>query len=409
MFKDNLKIAFYSILSSKMRSFLTLLGIVIGIFSVIVISSIGNGVEKMVIDQFNEMGADTITVFGGMTYDDIENVELFPNINEVVFEQDFSQLITTDDNTLSVRFIGSELSYIDNGYQAGAMGGKEEINLLAGRHLSEADLFYANNVAVIDSFTAKSIFGHTNVVGESLSTDDGESFEIIGVMKDSASIEMQSEFRPDGVEFPINTYAIIPLTLAFEMKDNDDREISDFTIKLADMEIKEETVELVKKYILDKQEDNDEDVYYFNGYFSSDVIIDGISSTLGTLTIGVSVIAAISLVVGSIGVMNIMLVSVTERTREIGIRKAVGATRSIIISQFLIESIILSLLGGVIGMTSGTATAFLVGPMINITPVITLGNVLLIVFICITVGVLSGIYPAIKAANLQPVDALRYE
>lgn len=403
--KENFKMAIDSIFANKMRSFLTMLGIIIGIASVIAILAVGNGATNEITATFTDLGATTISLNASdpdadgelITHEDL-NV-LRDSIDEIRYISPDEQLQATvsgeDDTRQAVISYGTpDLQYVTQTMDS---------TLVEGRYFNQVDYDESQDVVVIDTDTANALFGRENVVGETLrATVQGTqlNLRIVGIVEGLFS-EMQGAFEED--EMPV--FMAVPQST-----------ISNYLPQIASMDSvviqvgATEEIEPVSNQIVRLLELRHnavgENIYNATNFLNA---LDQVDSVLSLFINFIAAVAGIALLVGGIGVMNIMLVSVTERTREIGTRKALGATTQTILIQFLMESIILSLIGGLIGLTLGIMMSNLVAGALNIVPEITFGSVLLVLGFSSAVGIFFGIYPARKAARLNPIDALRYE
>ncbi len=397
-FLENFKLALSSLKANKMRAFLTMLGIIIGISSVITIMTLGEAGKASVGKEF-EGSKNQIAIRPAdwdIGYEDLLNGSDLDKIRNAFSEdiQYFSPVewsggkVKKNKVVDEVSILGSneEYKFIDN------------VNVIKGRFFSRSDVLGKRNVAVIDKRLALKLFKRTNAVGETLKIDDGylgQSYVVIGVYEKAPSLfdQIDSAF---GYE---QTTLYAPFTCV--QYDDTYRSIQAVVSEGADITtVSDRIVKFISKI---KHKENLYRVQTAQGAQSQ---LDGI---LGKLSIGIGAIAAISLLVGGIGVMNIMLVSVTERTREIGIRKALGAKRRDILLQFLVESMIISATGGIIGTSLGLGISNAIALIFHITPTIPITMILIAVSFSAGVGVFFGIYPANKAAKLDPIEALRYE
>lgn len=396
---ENIKMAIESIKSNKMRSFLTMLGIVIGISSVIMIVAVGDGGKANIMSSFENIGMSTITLSTNsknavagddITLADCEALrEKVPNVRYVSpMYQGQGTLTFEEENMFAVIAAGSEeLPAISN------------IEIIAGRSLNKDDYLGARKVVLIDDYSCEKIFGTINVVGMDVNIklrQSSNKFRIIGVYKNE-----MGNFTFDGM--PAVLYA--PITTTFNALGVSPR------------------VDMV--YIMGAEDDNAANVganainileaRHSNrgrdAYKAQDMLqqVNQINSVIGIFQSFIAAVAAISLLVGGIGVMNIMLVAVTERTREIGIRKALGAKTKAIMMQFLTESAIITIIGGVIGMVFGYIGASLIALLVGISPVFSVSTIMGTLIFSSVVGIFFGIYPAKKAARMSPIDALRHE
>ena len=399
---ESFQSALQSVRANKLRSFLTMLGIIIGISSVITIVSIGDGAKDFISGEFADLGTNLINLKVTPPDDDIieerdyftmDDVEMLkdniPEITHVMPELVSMGSLKTEKKAKPVRIaaINADAQKVYN------------IKMLNGRFLSEHDLDTRKNVAVIDDPTAKRLFGDTDVAGEKLTLNVRDKYvdlNIIGVCKDPNG-SMSTAF---GDNMP--GLILIPITLGDRLFVNTD--ISTLSVILSDMTNATEVSNRMIRLLENSHKNKDK--YSAQQGFKE---LETIDKVLSTLTLVLGAIAAISLVVGGIGVMNIMLVSVTERTREIGIRKAIGAKTSDIKIQFLMESIILCLIGGTIGTVLGISVAKLAGSFIHVSVPISLKVILVSFGFSSAVGIFFGLYPANKAAKLDPIEALRYE
>lgn len=397
-----IKIALMNIRSNKGRSFLTMLGIIIGISSVIMIISIGNGVKSGINSELNNMAGGQIYIYSygngddgisvEFTEDDIDAImEKVPNVKAVTPKWSFSGTASGKKGVFSAMadFGRAGLLYASND------------PIVKGRYFTENDYYSANKVCVITESSARTLFGTTNVVGMTLDfTLYGvtQEFTIVGIRQDNASM-LSGMMYSDTVsmEAPLS---VITSAYGFYVTMNDLLIVSDgaeYSTQVA-----AETVRLMENRH-NVRGKNAIQVENFNDYMSQ------MNEILSYITVFVVFVAAISLLVGGIGVMNIMLVSVTERTREIGIRKSLGARTNSILLQFLSESAIITLLGGIIGILIGVAGANGVCGLIGFTARVDVGTVLGASLFSSAVGIFFGIYPARKAALLSPIEALRHE
>ncbi|MBQ7775198.1 MAG: ABC transporter permease [Lachnospiraceae bacterium] len=400
---EYVKIALMNIKSNKGRSFLTMLGIIIGISSVIMIVTIGNGIKGGVNDELNSLAGGQIYVY---SYGD--------NEEGIMVDFNNDDLEALKENVKNVKAVTP--SYGFNGTVTGRKGdfaayvtaGSEGLEyntsdpIIKGRYFSENDYYMGNKVCVINEYSANELFGNTNVVGMTIDLTiwgETEEFTIVGVRQNSASsmitmmegaslnIEMPLSVMGSAYGFYIDTFSDI--LIICDGAENATQVATD-AVKLL-----ENRHNVRGKNVIQVQNFND--------------IMDQFNQILNYITVFVVMVAAISLLVGGIGVMNIMLVSVTERTREIGIRKALGARTGSILMQFLSESAIISLLGGIIGITLGILGAAGVCLLIGFSVRVELATVLGASFFSTAVGIFFGIYPARKAAKLSPIEALRHE
>lgn len=384
--KSVTKMAFQSIFSNKMRTFLTMLGIIIGVFAVVVLISIGQGATSGVTESISSMGSNIISVniFGrraSFDYRDVNEFEKLEGVKSVTPVYTTNATVKYDLETVNVSITGGNENYMDiNNYEIGS-----------GRAINPVDVDYRNKVAVIGLTTAEDLFGRDNPIDKDISIN-GEKYTVVGILKDKGSSIMGDS----------NEIIIVPVTSL--MRQSNIKTISTITIQANSAEESVSAKENIEKYLLDYFED--EDAYRV---FSQDEMLETINEVTGMLTAMLGGIAGISLLVGGIGIMNIMLVTVTERTREIGIRKAIGAGRANILIQFLIESSVMSGVGGVIGASLGVAASYAVSNMMGITYSINIPVILGAFIFSLAVGVFFGLYPANKASKLKPVDALRYE
>lgn len=392
---ETFTLAVKNISGSKMRTFLTMLGIIIGVCAVIVIVGLGNGMAGYMEDSFAEMGTNTLTVsiMGRGTSRTVSEEQMYQIVEDNAGYLD--QISPTVSMTGSVK-IGSTT------YSSTSVSGVGETwfdikgyEVAQGRGIEYMDIVNRKKVCVVGSYVAQTCFGG-NAVGQSLKVG-GTTFSIVGVMAQEAE-QMEEGGTDDCVYVPYSTAARLSFTGT----------ISSYTVTVTDEEyaaLGKEAIETALYKIF-----QDEDAYTV---VSMAEMLDTMTSMVNMVIAILAAIAGISLLVGGIGIMNIMLVSVTERTREIGIRKAIGAERKSIIAQFLIEAAMICSIGGLIGIAIGYVGTMVAGKLLLSTttdvllpsPIITLGAFLF----SVALGVIFGMYPAVKASGLQPVVALRAE
>lgn len=386
---QGIKMAMSSILTNKLRSFLTMLGIIIGVAAVITLVSLGQGSTKQVTEQVQGLGSNLITVTimgrGAETSLDYEEAMKW---NEKSGIEAVSPVISQNatvkygNNNVEVSIEGTNSEYES----------VRDFHVQNGRFLLPIDIEYRQKVAIIGSSTAEELFGLVNPVGQTVLIN-GTSFKIVGLLEEKGSSMGGS--NDEKILIPISTAERL-----FGSKGVRNIYIQAETPETVDIAVSQLEAELTKKFR------EEEDSYRI---FNQQDILESVESVTSTMTLMLSGIASISLLVGGIGIMNIMLVSVTERTREIGIRKAIGAKKRDVLFQFLIESIVLSGIGGIFGIIFGVGGAMLVGSMTNIGVEFSLNIIWLAFGFSVIVGVFFGIFPANKAAGLKPIEALRFE
>lgn len=394
-------LALKSLFRNRTRSILTMLGIIIGVSAVILLVSIGQGLQKYITDQFEQLGANLVVVVPGrvgrgggnalssgppnfagskLTLKDAEEVaRLGGPVGEVG---------TGIESPSSVQFKGTT-KYVTVGGMSAEYMRMRNLTVSKGRVISTSDVRANRNVVVLGQSIIDKLFGQGESLGQNV-TIGGQKFQVIGILTNLGS---------GGLGVDLNNFAIIPVTSAqkvFGMKT-----VMVIGIKAVNKDEIPQVINVVKRHLLKKYSDDDFSVV------DQSSLVDSINQILGVVTVALGGIAAISLVVGGVGIMNIMLVSVTERTREIGLRKAVGAKPSDILYQFLIEAVVLSLTGGAIGVAIGALGAWGLSKFVSTS--VSLWSVILAFGVSATVGIVFGVAPALRASKLNPIEALKYE
>jgi putative ABC transport system permease protein len=409
---ESVRIALSSLRANKLRTILTMLGIIIGVASVVALMAIGNGAQAAITGQIASIGSNLLTIFPGQRRGPGPAVNA-PSQNLTLAD---AEALTKpgalrDAVTIAPIFQGSaQIVAGSNNIQSAVVGVTPEyftirnLTVARGDALSESQVRGQRAVAVLGSNVAEDLFGLANPVGRTIRIQ-GQTFQVIGAL----------EAKGGGGFGSVDDQVFVSLGVAqrklfgARSLDTASPRISSISLQVADADqmtaVSNQISTILRQRHRLKPDGSEDDFTVFN---QADVL-SSLTQITSVLTAFLGAIAGISLLVGGIGVMNIMLVSVTERTKEIGLRKAVGARRRDIMQQFLIEALIVSLLGGIVGLLFGSAISFGVGLTGLITPLVTPGAMLLALGFSMAVGLFFGIYPARRAARLRPIEALRYE
>ena len=399
-FMELLKLSVSNLFSYKVRSFLTMLGIIIGISSVIMMSSLGAGVKENITGDLNKLGVSnfeiSIDTSPGQTYKsqdlltqkDIKELKSIEGVEAVTpTSSTFARLSSNDGSDKMFTGTGVTEDYFKI----------SNYTIIKGRKFLPNEYRKDGKYVIIDNITADQLFDGENPIGKKLTLNfrkNSQTVTIVGVFKNPyASLG-------GGAQMP--AMGLLPNNYLNHLEGNEQNKYTALQIKTTDANEMSRIMEVVKEKL--KTRGSEPNVYNVN---STSQGLDEFNNILNMLSLFISGVAAISLFVGGIGVMNIMLVSVTERIREVGLRKAIGAKTGHILIQFLIEAVILTFFGGIIGVVIGYSLALLVGMFIQTSPILSP----VIVFVCILVstmiGLIFGVYPAKKAAALEPMEALR--
>jgi putative ABC transport system permease protein len=408
------KTSFNSLKANKARSFLTMLGIIIGVGSVIVIMSVGAGAQSLILSQVKSLGSNLIGILPGkseekgppasvlgvvittLTYEDTEamqNRQRVPHLMSVVaYTKGFGQL-TWNESTYETNLSGSTIGYLET----------EEGEVDSGRFFTKDEEKNLARLVVLGSTVKKELFGESDPLGQRIKINK-KSFEVIGVMKERGTVAFQN--YDDQVFIPL-------LTMQKTIAGVDHLGLA--RVKVDSQENMEQTIEDISVLLRERHGIDDP-----SGK-SDDFTVASLSEALnllGTVTDALryflGAVAALSLIVGGIGIMNIMLVAVSERTREIGLRMALGATKKNIRNQFLFESIIITSLGGLIGIIGGSIISYIIAVIAQALSYdwdfsVSLFSIAIALIVSVSIGIIFGIFPAIKASKLNPIESLRYE
>lgn len=389
--RQSFKLALRSIWGNKMRSFLTMLGIIIGVAAVIVLVSLINGYMDSVMKSFSDMGANQIqvnvtnlssrAVNSGQMYSFYEeNTNIFERMSPVV---NVSGKVRNGEESLKYTAVsGCSEQY----------GDMKGLKIKAGRSILYSDIESRQRICVIGGYVAKKLYGaEENAVGKKIKIGEN-TFDIVGVYEIK-----NKQYSESGGE---DDFVWIPYTVAVKIEKN--ANIGDYIFTVRNVSKANESVERIQKFVVDILKNKE-----LVRVMAMSKVLDSMNKQMAMISGLAGGIAGISLLVAGVGVMNIMLVSVTERTREIGIRKSLGANKGAIMRQFIIEAAVTSSIGGLIGIIFGCCVTAIVGKMINITAAPALNAVLIAFGVSVAIGLFFGYMPARRAAGLNPIDALR--
>ena len=404
LFTELLKMAWRSLAANKLRTFLTMLGVIIGVTSVIALVSVGMGVKKNVVDSISRLGSNMLIVMPGssnrggprgaagsmttLTFDDAEAIKnKIKNISYVSPTVSSSYQVVYGHENWNTTVTGVIPEYV----------AIQSLEIKSGLFFSQHDVDVRNRVAVIGPTVASNLFGEINPVGKKIRIGNAP-YTIIGVLN-SKGQSSGGQDQDDVVLIPLTTAQERLIGITY---------VRSINVQVSDADKMDEVQSNIEKLLRQRHRIRAGAEDDFN-VRNLTTLMETMTSTTTMITLLLGAIAGISLIVGGVGIMNITLASVTERTREIGIRKAIGATYSSIMLQFLIESTMISVIGGIIGIFIGIGAAQAISKFGNFTTVISSWSIVASFGFSLFVGVFFGILPARKAARLDPIDALRYE
>lgn len=404
-----IKVALASLRSNKLRSILTIVGIVVGIFSIIAISTVIEMLQTSIEKGTSMLGQNTFQIqkWPAVQTGGPGAGARFRNRPDITLEEYFR----LKEKLVEAKYVGAEQWNFGKQLKVGNKETNPNVPVSGctpeafpnnkwvvdeGRSFNDRDVQRYERFIVLGPDVAKTLFPNMSAVGQTV-TLDGFKLKVLGVLEAQGAVFGQSQ----------DNFALVPLTTFQSMYGKRSRSIN-ITVMSHDAESYKDMIELAEGYFrtIRKIPPGEESNF---SIFSNESVLTQINDITSGVRIGSIVVAAIALLAAGVGIMNIMLVSVTERTREIGIRKAIGAKKMNILVQFIIEAITLSLIGGLVGIFLGILVGNLAGSFLNAAAVIPLDWVFIGVFLCVLIGVSFGTYPAYKAANLDPIDALRYE
>lgn len=388
--KQSFTLAIKSLAGSKMRSFLTMLGIIIGVAAVIVLVALVDGMKSDMVETFESMGTNLLSVSirgrGGNRNVDIDDLQALVDDNSDVLAamspaiSVANQTIKYENNNVTSSCVGINEYY----------GDIKKTEIQTGRSITYMDTYTRSKNCVIGTYIQKELFGSEDPIGKTIKIN-AYQFTVVGILKETGDSEEGSS--DDTILIPYT----VAQTLAGMFR------ISSYNFSATSKDTVEEAKEVIENYLLSVFSSSD-----FYSVFSQSEQLETVNEMTGMMTMVLVGVAGISLLVGGIGIMNIMLVSVTERTREIGIRKSLGATPWDIMSQFVVESITTSVVGGIIGILFGIAVSYSL-TIFDYTVVISFTAILISFSVSAIIGITFGYFPAKKAAKLNPIDALRYD
>lgn len=404
---ENVRMALIGLGSNKLRSALTMLGITIGVASVIVLVSLGRAVDGYVRQQFLGVGTNLVIVFPRqneqgetrrLTLDDVVAIAdpfRVPNALLVMPQRVLNRTATFEGRQVAVRVVGVTPDYL-------AIRSR---SVVAGRFFDKEENDSQARIAILGQETARKMFPEgIDPIGQSIRIE-GITFRVEGVL----NVVGGAGFGPNDDDLIIAPITTVQNRLAGERELSGKRPVSNILVQARDNQSVDAVAEQIREALREERRIafRDEDDFQI---FTQDDLLASLGNITGLLTVFLAVIAGISLIVGGIGIMNIMLVTVTERTREIGLRKAVGAQKSDILFQFLVEAVVLALIGGGLGVSMAVGGTVLVTTVVpDLKASVEISSVILATLISLGIGVFFGIYPANRAASLNPIEALRYE